>query len=153
MDTRIGHFGFGGGGRPAIAAAFRAKCVAGSAARAVVTCSSDAVKSGSSAEAAVGGSKATVDGAMRAAVRRAQHSFRELFWPRHRGKAGEHRSRGERQLCANMSAERSVTVSAETTTLRLTLSAKLQKKSFADAVLAPFIKAFNKKQGHVVGGR
>jgi len=45
------------------------------------------------------------------------------------------------------SDERAIRVGADDVTLRLTLSAKLQKKPFADAVLTPFIKAFNKKKG------
>ena len=43
--------------------------------------------------------------------------------------------------------ERAIHVKAEDVSLKLTLSAKLQKKPFADAVLTPFTKAFNKKKG------
>jgi hypothetical protein len=46
-----------------------------------------------------------------------------------------------------MSSERTIQVKADDINLKLTLSAKLQKKSFADAVLAPFTKAYNKKKG------
>ena len=44
-------------------------------------------------------------------------------------------------------AGRAIRVSADDVELKLTLSAKLQKKSFADAVLVPFTKAFNKRKG------
>ena len=44
-------------------------------------------------------------------------------------------------------SERAIRVSAEDVELKLTLSAKLLKKPFADAVLAPFTKAFNKRKG------
>lgn len=46
-----------------------------------------------------------------------------------------------------MSSDRAIRVKADDIDLKLTLSAKLQKKSFADAVLAPFTKAYNKKKG------
>lgn len=42
-------------------------------------------------------------------------------------------------------AERCIRVAAGTVSLKLTLSPKLLKKSFTDAVLSPFIKAYNKK--------
>ncbi len=44
-----------------------------------------------------------------------------------------------------MSDDRAVQVKAGTVNLKLTLNAKLLKKSFRDAVLTPFIKAYNKK--------
>lgn len=44
-------------------------------------------------------------------------------------------------------SERAVRVKADDIELKLTLSAKLLKKPFGDAVLAPFTKAYNKKKG------
>ena len=42
---------------------------------------------------------------------------------------------------------RAVHCQAGKTALRLTLTSKLLEKSFADAVLTPFVRAFNRKNG------
>ena len=50
-------------------------------------------------------------------------------------------------MAPDAAADRTILVSADTVSLKLTLSAKLQKRPFSDAVLAPFCKAYNKKKG------
>ena len=50
-------------------------------------------------------------------------------------------------MAPDAAADRAILVSADTVSLKLTLSAKLQKRPFSDAVLAPFCKAYNKKKG------
>ena len=44
-----------------------------------------------------------------------------------------------------MADDRAIRVMSGTVSLKLTLTPKLLKKSFADAVLSPYIKAYNKK--------
>jgi hypothetical protein len=46
-----------------------------------------------------------------------------------------------------MPDERAIRVTCGEVSLKLTLTSKLLKKSFADAVLTPFIKAYNKREG------
>ena len=46
-----------------------------------------------------------------------------------------------------MSGERAIRVKADDIELKLTLSVKLQRKPFRDAVLKPFTNAYNKKKG------
>lgn len=43
--------------------------------------------------------------------------------------------------------ERAIRVKADDVLLRLTLSSKLQQRAFSEAVLAPFVKAYNRKKG------
>ena len=47
-----------------------------------------------------------------------------------------------------MSSDRAIRVTAGTVSLKLTLTPKLLKRSLTDAVINPFIKAYNKKMCH-----